>query len=158
MLLSRLEMVILCSANLRHFKTRGRAVWTCRPGRRVSPGCVATCRLQGARGGMFCCVWGRLRIFASRALFLIGGLRLQARVCVCGGVVLHGADCPLRRRVLGRAVAECGPSSREGRRRQVNQRVFLELRGIALLLGAIAGAPAIILINTSHLSGEKGLS
>lgn len=78
-------------------------------------------------------------------------------VCVWG-VVLHGADCPLRRRVLGRAVAECGPSSREGRRRQVNQRVFLELRGIALLLGTIAGAPAIILINTSHLSGEKGLS
>lgn len=79
-------------------------------------------------------------------------------VCVWGGVVLHGADCPLRRRVLGSAVAECGPSSREGRRRQVNQRVFLELRGIALLLGAIARAPAIILINTSHLSGEKGLS
>lgn len=155
MLLSRLEMVILCSANLRHFKTRGRAAWTCRPGRRVSPGCVATCRLQGARGGMFCCVWGRLRIFASRALFLIGGLRLQVRECVCvGGSSPRGRpSC-----VLGRAVAECGPSSREGRRRQVNQRVFLELRGIALFLGAIAGAPAIILINTSHLSGEKGLS
>lgn len=75
-------------------------------------------------------------------------------VCVWGGSSPRGRpSC-----VLGRAVAECGPSSREGRRRQVNQRVFLELRGVALLLGAIAGAPAIILINTSHLSGEKGLS
>lgn len=76
-------------------------------------------------------------------------------VCVCGG-----GSSPRGRPscVLGRAVAECGPSSREGRRRQVNQRVFLELRGIALFLGTIAGAPAIILINTSHLSGEKGLS
>lgn len=154
MLLSRLEMVILCSANLRHFKTRGRAVWTCRPGRRVSPGCVATCRLQGARGGMFCCVWGRLRIFASRAVFNRRASPAGQSVCVWGGSSPRGRpSC-----VLGRAVAECGPSSREGRRRQVNQRVFLELRGIALLLGAIAGAPAIILINTSHLSGEKGLS